>query len=593
MAFNGMSSIPPVSQRSLSITATQFASFATPAITIRYPNVYGGQSQIPFTFTDTASWAPTRVPTTLGGAAATAGIHSINSQASEAGYRTHDYGNGGGGGSSWPTWATAVIAACGGAALILIVVGLCCWRHRRKQKAARKRAAAFAAGGGGYGVGDEGKKRRKMAKHGGGGMYTEKQPVASRNDPRRARSAAAAAAALGGAGAGAAAAAGGRSKSRGRRAGNPYDYPPALTPVGAGSTPDSPSQSQSQIRSRDLAALGIARPVSASPSTRRQREYDLATHPNAYPSDSTAFPQFAVPRERRSREFSGGSDRGLLPPAAGFAYQEGDTRPQAGYQTPPRRSPNTRWGEFDDSPGQNGSPARLLASGGDERGNVQGYGYQDDTPRSSLTMSTRGTGGGAYRWDQDPHLSEHMPDADEVNAALGRAMMVDSASSQGHHDGIGMAYGEPGDGGGGAGWAHDPHSLSAHRYGAGQQAPELRRSTTPTYPPPATSTAATSRAPSRQRDGASARTSTYAPSADGRRHLQRSTTPDYAPAGGLGAPLALGGGGRAAHERSSSGESAGASTREGRNYSRASTYATAEDDAGDDEYGAPRGAYAR
>lgn len=591
MAFNGMSSLPAVSQRSLAVTATQFSSFATPAITVPFPSVYGGQSQIPFTFSNTASWAPTRVPTTLGGAAATAGIHSINSQASEAGYRTHDYGNGGGGGGGWPTWATAVIAACGGVALVLIVVGLCCWRHRRKQKAARKRAAAFAAGGGGYGVGDEGKKRRKMSKHGGGGggMYTEKQPVAARNDPRRARSAAAAAAALGaGAGAGAAAGAGGRSKSRGRRAGNPYDYPPALTPVG-GSAPDSPSHSQ--IRSRDLAALGIARPVSASPSTRRQREYDLATHPNAYPSDNPAFPQFAVPRERRSREFSVGSDRGLLPPAAGFAYQEGHTR-QAGYQTPPRRSPNTRWGEFDDSPGQNGSPARLLASGGDERGLAQGYGYQDDTPRSSLTMSTRGTGGGAYRWDQDPHLSEHMPDADEVNAALGRAMMVDSASSQGHHDGVGMAYGEPGDDG--AHWAHDPHALSAHRYGAGQRGPELHRSTTPTYPPPTTSTAATSRATSRQRDVDSARTSMRGPSHDGRHHLQRSTTPDGPPAGMLGAPLVLGGGSRAMHERSSSGESAGASTREGRNYSRASTYATAEDDAGEeDEYGAPRGAYAR
>ncbi|GAA5921854.1 hypothetical protein JCM3775_001857 [Rhodotorula graminis] len=586
MAFNGMSSLPAVSQRSLSITATQFSSFATPAITVPFPSVYGGQSQIPFTFSNTASWAATRVPTTLGGAAATAGIHSINSQASEAGYRTHDYGNGGGGGSSWPTWATAVIASGGGVALILIVVGLCCWRHRRKQKAARKRAAAFAAGGSGYGVGD-GKKRRKMTKH-GGGVYTEKQPVAGRNDPRRARSAAAAAAALGGAGAGAASGAGGRSKSRGRRAGNPYDYPPALTPVGAGSTPDSPSQSQ--IRSRDLAALGIARPVSASPSTRRQREYDLATHPNAYPSDSTAFPQFAVPRERRSREFSGESDGGLLPPAAGFAYQEGDTR-QAGYETPPRRSPNTRWGEYDDSPGQHGSPARLLTSGGDARGQAQGYPYQDDTPRSSLTMSTRGTGGGAYRWDQDPHLGEHMPDADEVNAALGRAMMADSASSQGHGGGMDMAYGEPGDGGGHQ--AHDLHALSAHRYGAAQHASELRRSTTPTYPPPIPSTASTSRAASRQRDVDSARTSTYAASHEGRRHLQRSTTPDYAPAGGLGAPLALGGGGKAAHERSSSGESAGASTREGRNYSRASTYATAEDDPGEDEHGAPRGAYAR
>ncbi|TNY24662.1 hypothetical protein DMC30DRAFT_1487 [Rhodotorula diobovata] len=578
MAFNGMSSVPSVSQRTLAVTATQFSSFATPAITVPFPSVYGGQSQIPFTFTGTATWAATRVPTTLGGAAATAGVHSINSQASAAGYRTHDYGNSGSGGG-WPTWATAVIAACGGAAIILLVLGLWCWRHRRKQKAARKRAAAA-----GYGQ-DEGKRRRKMSKH--GAAYTE-EPTAMQNNPRRNR--AAAAAAVGAAGAGAAGrsrsnqASASRSQSRTRRAGTLHDYP--VAPGLAGGVPDSPSRNQ--IRSRDLAALGISRPSSASPSIRRQYEQDPATHPNAYPVDGLAYPAFAVPRERRSRDFSNGSQNGLLAPVGPFAYQEGDTRGSggggAGYRTPPRRSPNTAWGEFD-SPGQNGSPARLLGSA--EKG---AYGYADDTPRSSMTMSTRGTGGGAYRWDRDPDLDEHMPDAAAVSAALGRAMMGES-SIDGHDAGVGMTYGGPDDG---SHWANDSRSLSTHGYGAHARAPELRRSTTPTYAPPetttTTTTAATSRAPSRQRDVDSARTSTY-----GHHHrLQRSTTPDGPPIGALHAPIVFDGRTDAhGHGRSGIGESAGYS-REGRNvHSRASTYATAEDAEGQDEYGAPKGAYAR
>ncbi|BGP40319.1 hypothetical protein JCM10449v2_004280 [Rhodotorula kratochvilovae] len=560
MAFNGMSSVPSVSQRTLAITATQFSSFATPAITVPFPSVYAGQTQIPFAFSGTATWAATRVPTTIGGVAATAGVHSINSEASAAGYRTHDYGNGGGGGG-WPTWATAVIAACGSAALILGILGLYCWRLRRKQKA-RKRAAAV------YAHGDEGMKRRRMTKQ--GAAYTEKA-VPARDSQRRSR-------------AGVAAGSHPRSgrtsisPSQSRKRGPQYDYPPPIHTQ----LPDSPSN----IRSRDLAALGISRPTSAAPSARRQREQDLASHPNAYPSDAPVYPQFAVPRS--SRDFSGSSQNGLLAAGAPFAYQEGDTR-LSRHSTPPPRAPNTAWGEYD-SPGQNGSPAHLLARG-------DGYGSaEQDTPRSSLTMSTRGTGGAPYRWDQDPDLSSHMPDAGAVSAALGRAML--GPGSVAHEQPVGLAYGSPDD----AHWANDSYGSSAHGYGGGY-GQDLRRSTTPTYPPPA-STSATSRAPSRQAQLDSGRASTYVPSHDGHRlqappGQQRSTTPLGEPfpsaaaggAGVLGAPVAYGGGERAEHGRT---DSAASASGRSRNYSRASTYETAaESDLEDDGSATSSRAYAR
>ncbi|GAA6051023.1 hypothetical protein JCM3770_005460 [Rhodotorula araucariae] len=561
MAFNGMSSVPSVSQRSLSITATQFSSFATPAITVPFPSVYAGQTQIPFAFSGTATWAATRIPTTIGGVAATAGVHSINSQASAGGYRTHSYGNTGGGGG-WPTWATAVIASCGGAALILLVLGLYCWRLRRKQKA-RKRAAAV------YALGNEGQKRRRVTKQ--GAAYTEKM-VPVRDSQRRSR---------------AGPAPGGRSRSgrtstspsQSRKRGAQYDYPPAVQT----NYPDS----SSHVRSRDLAALGISRPTSAAASTRRGREQELASHPNAYPTDAPAYPQFAVRRERRSLDFSSSSQNGVLPPVAGIAYQEGDSR-RSGYTTPPPCAPNTAWGGYD-SPGQHDSPARLLA-------HVDGYGPgEQDTPRSSLTMSTPGTGGAAYRWDRDQDLSAHMPDADAVSAALGRAMLGPSNAA---HPGV-AAYGPPAD----ARWANGSDSPSRYSH-AGGHGQDLGRSTTPTYPPPA-STSATSRAPSRQAQLDSGRASTYVPSHDGH-HVgavpgqQRSATPVGPPvpspsragAGVHGAPVPHRGGGRAHHGRTDSAASASASG--ARNYSRASTYETAaESESEEGGYDTPSRGYAR
>ncbi|GJN90689.1 hypothetical protein Rhopal_003703-T1 [Rhodotorula paludigena] len=552
MAFDGMPDVPSVSQRSLSITASQFSSFATPAITVPFPSVYAGQTQIPFAFTGTATWAATRVPTTYGGVAATAGVHSINSVASAAGYRTHDYGNQGGGGGGWPTWATAVIAACGGAAVVLIVAGLFCWRWRRKQKA-RKRAQAAALGQ----AAGTGRKGRRATKY--EDALTEKPSGLAMGERRSKanRSGAAGAAAAGVAAAGA----GARSRSRGpssspnrsrksQRTGDNYDYPPPPF-VDA---PDSPSH----VRSRDLAALGINRPMTASPSPHQQRGYE-----GVAPRDGPQYPQFAVPRERRAREVSASSDDGLLAgPAAPFAYQEGDSRTRDGYQTPPPRAPNTHWrGEY--SP-QEGSPAHLLTHPDGSRS------LDPDTPRSSMTVSTRGTGGAPYRWDQDPDLSSHMPHADEVSAALGRAMLGGGAAAgaaygaRASHEPVGLAVGSPED----ATWSNE----------AGPP-----RSTTPSYPP-AASAGASSHSSSRREP---LRPSALSAGSGGQ--TPRSTTPVGEPGahpyngglpGGRGAPVGMG--------------RSGVPSREGR-HSRASTYDTAAEDH-DDEYDdgrAPSRTYAR
>ncbi|BGP32352.1 hypothetical protein JCM10296v2_004133 [Rhodotorula toruloides] len=550
MAFNGMSQVPSVTQRPLAVTATQFSSFATPAITVPFPSIYAGQSQIPFQFANTATFAATRVLTTIGGTAATSGVASINAQASSAGYKTSGYGNNGGGGG-WPTWATAVIAACGGAAVILIVIGLFCWRLRRKQKARKRAAAVLAASAGGP------PRHRKLAKDGG---LTEKPVGGVATDARRTKNRRNEAALAAGVGAGAGlAAADARShsqgKSRRQRGPSPQDgaYPPMPFAEGAASGRNSPSRA----RTRDLAALGINRPASRSPN--RQR-----THPD-YSALAQPAPIFAP---RHERDFSAGSTNELLPPAAPFAYREGDSRRRKGYETPPPRAPNTHW---DDSPGQTGSPARLLA-------NVDGYGsgYEQhgDTPRSSMTVSTRGTGGAPYRWDQERDLHAQMlPDVYDASAALGRAMMggdddaslADASSgSSGSRGAVRVALAGPAQDGR---WANEESPQYPHI-----------RSSSPNYPPSSNgdhTSAATSRAPSRQYQH-SVRRSLFAGSADGH-GISRSTTPvdhggiaSSASMPALGAPIALD------HARAPS----RAESRRTRNESRASTYETADEAAG-------------
>ncbi|BGP24914.1 hypothetical protein JCM10295v2_003834 [Rhodotorula toruloides] len=542
MAFNGMSQVPSVTQRPLAVTATQFSSFATPAITVPFPSIYAGQSQIPFQFANTATFAATRVPTTIGGIAATSGVASINAEASSAGYNTSGYGNNGGGGG-WPTWATAVIAACGGAAVILVVIGLFCWRWRRKQKARKRAAAVLAVSGGGS------PRHRKFAKDGG---LTEKPVGGVAADAGRTKNRRNDAALTAGVGAGAGlAAADGRSRSRRQRGPSPQDgsYPPVPCAEDATSGRNSPSRACA----RDLAALGINRPASRSPN--RQR-----TRPD-YPALTQPVPIFAP---RHQRDFSGGSTNELLPPAAPFAYQEGDSRRRKGHETPPPRVPNTHWDEG--SPGQTGSPARLLA-------NVDGYEHSD-TPRSSMTVSTRGTGGAPYRWDQERNLHAQMsPDVYDASAALGRAMMAGeddasladaSSGSSSSRGAVGMALAGPAQEGR---WANEDSPQYPHA-----------RSSSPNYPPSSNghqASAATSRAPSRQYQH-SARRSLFASGADGH-GVSRSTTPvdngglassTSMPA--LGEPIALD------HARAPS----RAESRRTRNESRASTYETADEAAG-------------
>ncbi|GAA6040884.1 hypothetical protein JCM8097_003169 [Rhodosporidiobolus ruineniae] len=587
MAYNGMPQIPSASQRSLSITASAYRSFATPAITVPFPSAYGGQTQLPFLFTGTATFAATRIPTTLGGVAATAGVHSINSEASAAGYRTHNYGNNGGG-SGWPTWATAVIAACGGAALVILVLGLWCWRLRRKQRA-RTRARAYAAGGGAAAAtagAAEGKKRRKGGPKNGAALTEKSGDGAPRKD-RRSRLAQEGALA-------AVPHSPSKSRSHSRQSGHDSNssYPP-----------HPPSVSPSRSRARDLAALGNNRPSSASPSPYRQSQLpspvggggynpELPASGYASPTHAGAYPAFAVPREQRNhqRDFSGSSASGLLPPAAGFAYAEGPGE-VAGYQTPPPRRPNTNW---DDSPGSmaTGSPARLLASS-----HGRGGGDAPESPRSSFTVSTRGTGGAPYRWDNDQDLSAHMPDADAVSAALGRAMLGPSASigagGGGAYAPVGVAVGAPEDaqrwaseedyhGGEPDGYRERGYDYRSAGAGPGGEG-DYDRSTTPSYPPPASSSShySASRAPSRQTVTRGGRESAFLaaanqplPSSHGG-HGQgygRSTTPFGDPPEEHGG--GAGGGG-------------------GRGMSRASTYRTADEDGGsDDEDEVPSRSYA-
>ncbi|GAA5870863.1 hypothetical protein JCM3774_001696 [Rhodotorula dairenensis] len=383
MAFNGMPQIPSVSQAQLAITATQFSSFATPAITVPFPSVYAGQTQIPFQFTATPTYPATRVPTTLGGQAATAGIHSINSLASSAGYRTHDYGNNGGG-SGWPVWATAVIATAGGVAVILVVVGLFCWRHRKRQKA-RRHANALAVSQGHQGF----QERKRFGRQAGGGAVAGTGAVG-----------------LG---------------EKSRRSQRP---PSAVNTTGPGGRPSAYGDGYATHDYADPPGHGPGR--YDQPITPTRPTSFAAQQQQHAPPAGAAYPAY-VPFRNHQRDTSAGSDSGLLPPAAGFAYLENSPDQAAGWVTPPRRAPNDYGG---DSPQ---SPAHLLVNDGGGYANSSGGVGYSDTPRSSMTVSTRGTGGGQYRWDQDPDLVDRMPGPDEASAALGRAMLGGPEYDRHHH----------------------------------------------------------------------------------------------------------------------------------------------------------------
>lgn len=510
-----MPQVPSVSQAPLAITATEFSSFATPAITVPFPSVYAGQTQIPFRFTATPTYAATRVPSTIGGQAATAGIHSINSLASSAGYRTHDYGNNGGG-SGWPVWATAVIATAGGIAVILVVVGLFCWRHRKRQKA-RRHANALAASQGHQGF-QERKRFARQASGPGPGAGPGAGAVGVREKSARRSQRPSAVDTSGPVGRPSAAYGDGYAM---------HDYADA---------PGRPSERYDQ-------PVTPTRPTSFAAQ-------QLQQHPP--PPGDGGFPAY-VPFRNHQREGSAGSESGLLPPAAGFAYLENSPDQAAGWVTPPRRAPNDYAG---DSPQ---SPAHLLVNDGGyghgHGGGGGGPGYSD-TPRSSMTVSTRGTGGGQYRWDQDPDLADRMPNPDEASAALGRAMLG------------GQDYDRHPLSGGGAPITPDRHHLpTGYRgSGAGYDVPPVRggfpaggggggvngsmalaaaygqsRTPSPSYPPPVSrpdsrSASRPRSTPAPPRDSLSAAERTY----DGR----RSVTPSAASgrrsvegaAGGHGGP---------------------------------------------------------
>lgn len=135
----------------LGITASQFRSFATPAISVPFPGVYA-QSQYAFAFPNTPTYAATRALSQIGGIPATSGI-STALYAAGTKYGQTQNGSGGGG-SGWPVWATAVIAACGGAALIIVVTCLWCFCRRSSKR--------------------RGRQQQRRSQHHSRGQYTEK-----------------------------------------------------------------------------------------------------------------------------------------------------------------------------------------------------------------------------------------------------------------------------------------------------------------------------------------------------------------------------------------------------------------------------------
>ncbi|GAA5855952.1 hypothetical protein JCM5353_002583 [Sporobolomyces roseus] len=391
MAYNGMSSIPSVTQRPLSLSASAFSSFQTPAITVPFPSVYGGQVQIPFTFSATPTYAASRVRSTIGGNAATAGIHSINSIASEGGYRDHgsssDGSSGGSsGGGGWPTWATAVIASVGGVILALTVLGLCCWRWKRKQRRKRERGAAMLAQTGGNRFNANTREKSVLEKPMRGSNRGYAAPVGAaavggRRDSRRPQS-------QGPGG-------GGRDRrsQQQQRQSNLTEYSPnsrAYPPPGLESNSrHSRSQSRQPQPHRNAphaVALGIHRPTSIPPSsTQFHSSQPQSRPPSQTPSQyGSAYPIFAAPRPMR---------------------QSFDSPSRSGYTTPPPRNryPNHSLSSTE------GSPAQLLASHHRSQ-------QEDSSPRSSF--ASQSTKYGHYAGEAKRELEENYPDPREVQQRL-------------------------------------------------------------------------------------------------------------------------------------------------------------------------------
>lgn len=137
-------SIPSLSTtRSLTLTVTQFASFATPAVTVPFPSAYG-QTQIPFVFAATPT-APSGPLRTVGAAAA------IPRPAATGAVVPSNNGTGAGANGGMlpprargglPSWAVPTIAAVGGLAVVFFLVGMYCCCKGRKSKKERARVAS-------------------------------------------------------------------------------------------------------------------------------------------------------------------------------------------------------------------------------------------------------------------------------------------------------------------------------------------------------------------------------------------------------------------------------------------------------------------
>ncbi|KAK4705986.1 hypothetical protein P7C70_g218, partial [Phenoliferia sp. Uapishka_3] len=160
----------------LVITVNQFASFATPAITVPFPSVYA-QTQIPFAYPATPTFAATRIPTTIGGVAATSGISSAL-KATGVTYGQSGNESSTGAGAGWPLWATIVIVACGVIFIILASLAIFCFltRHKRAEKRNNRRA-----------VKANGRRSRSQSGKASGAEFAEKSAAVGQKAGRTAR----------------------------------------------------------------------------------------------------------------------------------------------------------------------------------------------------------------------------------------------------------------------------------------------------------------------------------------------------------------------------------------------------------------------
>lgn len=388
-----------LSTTTLAVTATAFATFNTPAITVPFPSVYGTrQTQLSYDWTGTPTGLG-QPSVTLGGVAATSGIASVMKDAAAASNGVISSTNTGGGddGFQWPTWATGVVAGVGALILLVLVGSLWCWRRRAK----RRRANGMQAH-------TRGKKNKK-----GGAVLTEKgaggyggRKKLSKAERRQADEDDAALAA-----------------QQGDYDGstlNDNNYPPRPTPppVAAGTEYRAGSPYRPVGNSSVYSLNGNDSNVALA---RGQQQYGAlapAYQPSPYPID-----QYGQP---------------IHPPSRHHNRMASVDTADSGYETPGGRS-----GPDISSSSISGSPARLIANAApmptgaaNRAGNYRWNAAPEDDMGSSIGNAMMGGGGG----DAD-ELARPVMTGAAGGAAIGQARGGSPSSLTGEHQARGAPAG--------------------------------------------------------------------------------------------------------------------------------------------------------